>query len=148
MALVRRSPLPTEWPSWFGRTAPELFRWSELADLPDLDELGMRLEEVREDDSLIVRAEMPGIDPDQDVEITVANDTLTICAEREQKTENKENDRVRSEFRYGRFSRRLPLPAGTTEDDIEATYRDGILEVRVPIEEARTNQRKIPVKTS
>ena len=145
MAVVRRTGHPLEWPTWFTRGVPEIMRWPETGFPDDLDDQRMAIEELREDDTLVVRAEMPGIDPEKDVEITVLNDTLTISAERRQKTEETENGRVRSEFRYGRFSRRMSLPAGTTEDEIKASYEDGILEIRVPIADEKTRERKIPI---
>jgi HSP20 family protein len=82
-----------------------------------------------------VRAELAGIDPDKDVEITVKDGMLQITAERrvEEKTEDK--GYTRHELRYGSFSRALPLPEGASESDIKATYKDGILEIRVPVTE-------------
>jgi HSP20 family protein len=134
------------WPEWLTRVAPDVFRGFDLpAEWLDRD--GMRLEEFREDGTLVVRAEMPGIDPDEDVEITVGDGTLCIRAERRESHETSDEDEgsYRSEFRYGRFTRRLPLPAGATESDIDATYDDGILEIRVPLAEEPPAARKVPV---
>ena len=64
---------------------------------------------------------------EKDVEVTVESGYLTIHAERTEKTEGKH----RSEFRYGSFSRTLPLPANADEDAVTASYRDGILTVSV-----------------
>lgn len=54
--------------------------------------------------------------------------------------------RQESEFHYGSFTRTLQLPAGATDDDVQATYADGILEVRVPIDTAEAEKKKIPVQ--
>ncbi|MFJ5956423.1 Hsp20/alpha crystallin family protein [Paenarthrobacter sp. NPDC092416] len=83
----------------------------------------------------MVRAELPGIDPEKDAEITVFDGTLTIKAERQAKKEQKEKEGYRSEFRYGSFVRRVPLPDGVKEGDVTASYKDGVLEVRAPIPE-------------
>lgn len=127
----------------------------ERADLPDMfrrfwetdwDKPWMRVEEYVEGDALVVRAELPGIDPDKDVDLSVVDGVLHITANREEKSEHKEKDSYRSEFRYGSFSRNIPLPAGYSETDVKATYRDGVLEVRVPTtEEAKPAAVKIPV---
>jgi HSP20 family protein len=93
----------------------------------------MRVEDYVEANQYVLRAELPGIDPDNDVEITVDNGVLTIKAERRE--EKKEGGR--SEFRYGSFTRSVTLPTGADEDDVTATYGDGILEVRVGMKEAK-----------
>ena len=94
-----------------------------------------------------VRAELPDIDPDKDVELSVVDGVLHIRAEREEKSEHKGKDSYRSEFRYGSFSRDVPLPAGCSEKDVKATYRDGVLEIRVPMAQApKPEPMKIPVE--
>ncbi|WP_272027668.1 Hsp20/alpha crystallin family protein [Kocuria rosea] len=106
-----------------------------------------KVEEFQDGEAMVIRAELPDIDPDQDVELTVVNDTLQLRAERREKSEHKDKATYRSEFRYGSFTRTLPLPAGTKEEDITATYKDGVLEVRAPVKEPdqATGTKKIPV---
>lgn len=126
--------------------------WSDVPDMirrvfeTDVEKGWLRVEEFVDAGALVVRAEMPGIDPEKDVEITVADGVLTITASREEKSEHKEKDSYRSEFRYGSFSRSVVLPAGATEEDVTAAYTDGVLEVRVPLgEEPKPEPKKIPV---
>jgi len=92
----------------------------------------IRVEEYREDGTLVVRADLPGIDPDKDVELTISHGMLHIEAQRREEEKREEKGYLRREVRYGSFSRSLPLPEGVTEADIAATYKDGILEIRVP----------------
>ncbi|TCN31188.1 HSP20 family molecular chaperone IbpA [Kribbella orskensis] len=92
----------------------------------------IRVEEFDEAGQYVLRAELPGIDPDKDVDIAIEEGLLTVKVERHE--EKKEGGR--SEFRYGTFTRTLRLPTGAAEDDVRATYHDGILEIRVPIAEA------------
>ena len=92
----------------------------------------MRVEEFVEDDTCVIRAELPGLDPDKDIEITVANGMLRLEAHREERSEEDRPTGYRSEFHYGSLERVIRLPEGTSEDDVKATYKDGILEVRVP----------------
>lgn len=99
----------------------------------DWDASWLRVEEFRDGSTMVVRAELPGVDPDQDVDITVREGTLHIRAERRERTEEKTKSDYRSEFRYGSFSRNVTLPPGCRQEDVTATYRDGVLEVRVPV---------------
>jgi HSP20 family protein len=129
---------------WFGEwPLPRWFDWRPELMTPLESE--MRLEELREGDEYVVRAEMPGLDPAKDVDIELADHTLRIRAERRQETKSEDAKGYRSEFRYGAFLRTVPLPTATTEKDVKATYKDGILEVRVPIDEARAEGKKVPV---
>ena len=91
----------------------------------------IRLEEEIQDGHYVLRAELPGIDPAKDVDVSVCNGQLTITAERSEKKENK----GRSEFTYGSFVRSITLPAGANEDDIKASYDKGILTVDVAVPE-------------
>lgn len=108
------------------------------------------MEEVVDGNTLVIRAELPGIDPEKDAEITVSDGGLTIRAERQEKKEHKEKDSYRSEFRYGSFVRRIPLPDGVKEGDVTASYKDGVLEVRAPIPEktATASPSKVPITRS
>ena len=126
--LTRR---PGPWSRHFTNWFDEWFDRPILADWREGERM-MRIEEEREGDTLIIRAEMPGVDPDKDVEIKVRDHTLEIRAEhREEKTAEEKGTR-RSEFRYGSFFRAVPLPSDAKEGDVQASYKDGILEVRVP----------------
>ena len=134
---------------WFDRW-PEMFarRWPEaLRGFPLLED-SFRVEETLEDDgTFVLRAELPGIDPDKDVDVTVENGHLRIKAEREDRSEQTENGRRRSEFRYGSFERSIRLPEGADDDAITATFDSGILEVRVPNSGEPPAAKSIPVKS-
>jgi HSP20 family protein len=120
---------------WFG-DLPTMREWSRAAFGNSV-----RIEDCVEEDRYVLRAELPGLDPDKDVEITVVDGVLTISGQRQARTEQD----GRSEFHYGSFMRRVALPAGAREDDLAATYRDGILEVTVPITPGQPEPRRIPV---
>ena len=87
---------------------------------------------VRDDGHLVVRADLPGIKPEE-VKIEVEDDILTISGEHEERTEGKDDGYVRRERRYGSFSRSMALPAGVDAKKITASTRDGVVEVKVPL---------------
>jgi HSP20 family protein len=131
--------MPTWWDRfWAWPNFPQMRRFFEEED--------MRVEEFVDEDQLVVRAEMPGIDPDRDVEIDIRDHALRIRAERRQEERHEEDGRYRSEFHYGTFTRVVPLSRSVSEEDVKASYRDGILEVRVPIDEKGAEAKKIPVE--
>ena len=125
------SELFTAFPSFAGRR-------------PVVDTRLMRLEDEIEEGRYEVRAEIPGIDPSKDVDITVRDGELTIKAER---TEQKEFN-GRSEFSYGSFVRTVLLPAGANEDDIKATYDKGILTVSVAVSEPKPAEKRVQVQSA
>jgi HSP20 family molecular chaperone IbpA len=134
--LLRRDP----------RTVfPDLVEWFEepfLTLRPYLAQ-AIRVEDFIEGDHYVVRAELAGIDPAKDVEVTVGSGYLTIRAERHDTTEAKH----RTEFRYGSFSRSLPLPGDANADDVTASYDHGILTVTVGLKAAVKGEvKKIEVR--
>ena len=131
--IMRRQPSHIDLRDWMTRMFDERFLPERLGLGTMFDEKDLlRVEEFSEDGALVVRAEMPGIDPEKDVEISMHDGMLHIRAERRDVSEHKDKAEYRSEFHYGMFERTLPLPAGVTEGDVTATYKDGILEVRMP----------------
>lgn len=124
---------------------PELFEWLESPFTMLRPTIGqtMRVESYIEDGDYVIRAELPGIDPDKDVEITCTAGTLRIHAERRE----DKKEAHRSEFRYGALTRTLALPADTDPAVIKATYAEGILTVRVPMpKEAKQETKRITIQ--
>ena len=85
----------------------------------------IRVEEMVDGNTLVVRAELPGIDPEKDVDVTVTDGVLSIKAERQEKTEHKDKDSYRSELRYGSYSRTLQLPQDVKAEDIKGPPPSG-----------------------
>ncbi len=125
---------------------------NRLADMLDWLESGtglspreghfIRVESCTEDDHAVIRAELPGVDPNKDIQLTVQNDFLTIHGERRE----EKRDTQHSEFHYGSFSRSVRLPQGTDPSQVHATYRDGILEVTFPTTSTAAEPTTIPVE--
>lgn len=135
--------------------ARQMTRWRPLADLSELRErldeafAGMgeerawspRVDVVQRKDEILLRADVPGVDPD-DISVEVEGGVLTVSGEHEERTEEKEERYLRRERRYGSFSRSMTLPEGVKADDIEATSTEGVLEVRIPLPKAEEEQRQ------
>jgi len=104
--------------------------------------------EVREKDgNLVVCADLPGTNK-EDVRVECTGDGLIIEGERKQEYDETHGGIRRSERSYGHFYRRIPLPEGTDIDKASAQFKDGVLEVKVPLPEAqRRKAREIPIKT-
>jgi HSP20 family protein len=128
------------WPLYGGFEA----RW------PRLGAEVIRVDEYREGSTVVIRAELPGIDPDEDVELTLAEGMLRIEAQRRTEETEEEKGYVRRELRYGSFARTLPLPEGVSDSDISASYQDGILEIRIALPEAAKppEPKQVPVSRS
>ncbi|MFQ5663973.1 MAG: Hsp20/alpha crystallin family protein [Terriglobia bacterium] len=101
---------------------------------------------VEKGDELVLKADLPGIDP-KTVEISVENGTLTLKGERKWESDLKEDDYRRVERVYGSFVRCFTLPRSVDPDKVEAEYRNGVLQVRLPKRpEAKPKQIKVAVK--
>ena len=123
---------------------PDFIDWFEEPFLTLRPYLGqaIRIEDYTEDGHYVVRAEIAGIDPEKDLEISAGAGYLSIHAARSSHVEGKH----RSEFRYGSFSRVLELPPSADADDVTAEYTDGILTIKVAIKgEQEEAVKKIPV---
>lgn len=94
--------------------------------------LPLPLDVIRNDDRLVVRADVPGVRPDE-VKIEVENDTLTISVHHEEASETSTDSYVRRERIVGSFSRSITVPPGTDPSQIKATTRDGVVEVDIPL---------------
>ncbi|HET9170731.1 MAG TPA: Hsp20/alpha crystallin family protein [Actinospica sp.] len=120
---------------------PSIFPWAQSPASPQ----AIRIEAHFEPEAFVLRAELPGVDPAHDVEVSVSDDVLTLRAERAETQKEKHH----TEFRYGSFSRALRLPADAKPEEITATYAAGILTVTVPLSKpAKKSARMIEVKTA
>lgn len=110
---------------------------SEWAPCIDVAETG---------EEIVVTAELPGI-KQEEVDITIADDTLTIKGKKKEEQEVRKENYHRIERSYGSFQRSISLPTSVQADKAKASYKDGVLYVTIPkVEEAKPKQIKIDVK--
>ena len=91
-----------------------------------------QIEKFRRGDKLVVRADLPGLNKD-DVKVEIENGVLSISGERREQHEEDRDGYYRSERSYGQFYRALPMPEGVSDEQCEATFKDGVLEVTLPV---------------
>jgi len=89
------------------------------------------IEVFDKEDKFVVKAEVPGMKED-DIDVSVVGDTLTIRGEKKAETEVKEEDYYCCERSYGSFSRSIALPSHVDANKIDADYENGVLEVSLP----------------
>jgi len=136
---------PTSWiDSWFDHFPFDLLPTSLLGRVGAIEPV--RVEQFVDGDQLVIRAEMPGIEDDENIDVSVTGDRLTVAAKREQREESEEDGTFHSEFRYGSFSRTVKVPPGTDVDDITASYTNGIIEVRVKVATDTVESRKVKIE--
>ena len=134
--------------------ARTITRWEPFAELADmrqrfdrmLGELGdgerewmPAVDMLRDNGDLVVRAEVPGIKPEE-IEIKAEEGTLTISGKHEEAEEEKGKHFVRRERRYGAFSRTMTLPDGVDPKKIKASTHDGVLEVTIPLPKEKAQE--------
>ncbi len=144
--IMAKLPRPQA-PARFRAMFPDLADWLEspwTGPPPFMAAQTFRVEEMIRDNRYVIRAELPGLDPEKDIEVTVEGRTLTIHAERRQ----EDTGPYRSEFRYGSLTRQFRLPAKVDPKDIAARYEKGVLEVSVPVREVGPEGVKVPIENA
>jgi len=142
--IMAKLPRPRP-PAIFRTMFPDLADWLEspwMGPPPLTAGQTFRVEEVAQDNRYVIRAELPGLDPDQDIEVFVDGRTLTIHAERRQ----EDSGPYRSEFRYGSLTRLVRLPTRVDAKDVTARYERGVLELSVPAREAKPEGSRVAIE--
>ncbi len=108
------------------------------------------VEIFRDDDDLVVRADLPGVDPEKDIDLSIEGNVLHLKGHRSFDREVSDEHRYMVERAYGEFHRDLVLPDGIDADAMEATYQDGVLTVTIPLPESvkEAEPKKIPISVS
>jgi len=125
-------------PSFFKDFAPFRMPFDSVEWVP-------RIEVLKNNGQLMVRADLPGLTKD-DVKVELTDDMLTISGERKEEKEEKREGFYRSERSYGSFYREIPLPEGAKTEDAAATFRNGVLEITMPAPKVEASTRKLEIK--
>jgi HSP20 family protein len=148
IAPRERQGLPRREPSWAASPFRMLERFADEIDSV-FDDFGLprtwlrapmrtaaerwapQIEMSQQNNELVVRADLPGMKRD-DVNVDVTDGAITISGERKQEQQSERGGVYRSERTYGSFYRSIPLPEGAITDQAKATFKDGVLEIRMP----------------
>jgi predicted unusual protein kinase regulating ubiquinone biosynthesis (AarF/ABC1/UbiB family)/HSP20 family molecular chaperone IbpA len=142
--IMARLPRPRP-PAIFRSMFPDLAGWLESpwsGPPPFTAAAAFRVEEVAQENRYVIRADLPGLDPAKDIEVSVDGRTLTIYAQRRQ----EDSGHGRTEFRYGSVTRLVRLPARVDAADVTARYERGVLEVSVPAREVMPEGSRVPIQ--
>ena len=120
--------------------------WPQRWSLPAVLEISAPAVDLYEDkDDIVLKAELPGMEKDN-IEVNLTNSTLTIKGEKKNKEEVKEENYYKCERSYGSFVRTLDLPKDIHAEKVKASFKNGILEIRLPkTEEAKKKEMKVKV---
>lgn len=128
----------------FDRVFEGFFRPMRWVEEATSDNFAPAMDIAERDNEYVVRTDLPGVRK-EDINVLLENGVLTISAERKTEEEQKEGERrIRREVRYGRYTRSLRLGTQVDEKAVKASYRDGVLELRLPKAE-EVKPRKIAV---
>ena len=127
------APAPSPSGAWASRTREHEGSWAPP------------LEILERDQNLVVRADLPGMRR-EDIEVDLTDDVLTISGERKKEQTESREGFFRSERTYGRFARTLALPEGVSAEGVAATFKDGVLEIVVPMPRRTENRRRVEIK--
>ena len=116
--------------------------WPDF-DFPGVSEIEPHVDIFEENGDIVIKAEIPGISK-EDVNILISENTVTISGEKKQEERIEEKNFHREELRYGSFSRRFQLPENVDDDKATASFKDGVLEIRLP-KSKPSKQRKIAI---
>jgi HSP20 family protein len=127
MAIVKRS----EWPTLGGSLLTDFFDDERFFNSPWLRGQNLPAVNIKENDkNFEVEMAAPGFDK-KDIQIALDEGLLTISAEKKEENEKKEDRYTRREFGYTHFSRSFNVPGSVTEDDIQASYENGVLRLMI-----------------
>jgi HSP20 family protein len=141
-------------PLWtFRREMDRLFDdffgpWGERALTPFGEEWGAfspQVDVTETDGQIKISAELPGLD-DEDIDVSLSDDVLTISGEKKAEKEEEGENYYRAERSYGAFRRAIPLPSEVDADKVDAVFQKGVLTITLP-KTGETKAKKVTVKT-
>ena len=142
---VSRLPISRDMDRWF----EDFFR-RPFASMPrvwtETDEFSPAIDVYEEGSDVVVKAELPGMKK-EDIEISLTEDILTLSGEKKTEKKVEKKDYHRYESTYGSFCRTIGLPSDVKRDQVKASFKDGVLEIRMPkTDEARKKETRIKIE--
>jgi len=120
--------------------------WRPRLRFPEMEEFSPSVDIFEEGDDVVVKAEAPGMKK-EDLDVKIEGDTITVTGEKKSEEKVEKKDYYRLERSYGSFCRSFRLPTEVQAEKAKATFKDGVLEVRVPkTEEAKKKAKKVEIE--
>lgn len=119
--------------------------WMPRIKFPDLTDVTTSVDMFEEGDALVIKADIPGMKKDE-ISIDFAGDVVTISGEKKTEDKTQRKDYYRVERSFGSFTRKLHLPVEIQVDKTKASFKDGVLEIRMPKSDAAKKTRKINIE--
>ncbi|MBI4688502.1 MAG: Hsp20/alpha crystallin family protein [Nitrospirae bacterium] len=120
--------------------------WPKLRALGEEIQLAPSVDIYEESDDIVVKGEFPGINK-EDIEVNLTDGTITISGEKKKEEKIEKKNYFHLERSYGSFKRSFSLPSEVQTDKAKASFKDGVLEVRVPkTEEAKKKLQKVTIE--
>jgi HSP20 family protein len=121
-------------------------RWLPRFRAMEMEDVSPSMDIFEENGNVVVKAELPGMKK-EDIEVTVTDHTMRISGEKKREEKIEKKNYYWEERSYGSFARSVQLPSEVQTDKVEAKFKDGILEVRIPkTEEAKSKEKKVNVE--
>ena len=120
--------------------------WMPRMKFPEMGVISPEMDIFEDGNDVVVKAEMPGLKK-EDIEVNLTDDTVTVSGEKKKEEKVEKKDYYRIERSYGSFSRSFRLPKEVQSDKAKATFKDGVLEIRVPkTAEAISKEKKLTIE--
>jgi len=120
--------------------------WFPAIRMPEIGEVSAKVDIFEEGNDVVVKAELPGMKK-EDLDVNLTDDTITVSGEKKKEEKIEKKDYYRVERSYGSFTRSFRLPKEVQSDKAKASFKDGVLEIRVPkTEEAIKKEKKVTIE--
>lgn len=114
------------------RYMDNLWGRSPRSEMMGVNAYGPRMDVYQTENEVVATAELPGIESKDDIEVRVDDDRLTLRGEFKREQEHNDDNSIYNERYFGTFTRVVQLPSRVRNNQAKATYRNGILEIRIP----------------
>jgi HSP20 family protein len=123
-----------------------LRKWPAMPRMMEGVEASPSVDIYEEGDNIILKSEMPGMTK-EDIEVNLTDDTITLSGEKKKEEKVEKKDYYRLERSFGSFKRSFALPSEVQSDRAKASFKNGILEIKIPkSEEAKKKEKKIKIE--
>jgi HSP20 family protein len=131
---------------FFRRPFSSMPSWLSRLRMPEVEEVVLSVDILKEGDDIVVKAELPGMKK-EDIDVSLTKDTITISGEKKKEEKIEKKDYYSLERSFGSFKRSFSLPSEVQTEKAAAKFKNGVLEIRIPkTEEAKKKEKKVIIE--